>query len=129
MSAIIEMRDGYGWAIGTSTLKADVDGWYFDVDTDSENPVKTIYVAEQKIAPVYIFWQCRVYATSAVDYLTYTTVGLVQGDVTSEVIAIASGASTLITVEGYTVSSTVTITFAGDATDTYKIYPMNETGI
>ena len=128
MSGIIEMRDGYGWDAGGATIKADEDGWYLDVDAAGENPVKTIYVAEQKISPVYIFWQCRVYATSAVDNLTYTTANLVQGSILSEAIVVASGASVLITVEGYTISSTVTVTFIGDANDTYKIYPMNETG-
>ena len=134
MSGIIEMRDGYGWSTSGGTIELDVDGYYYLVDgSGGEYVEKIIYIAEQKISPVYIFWQCRVYSMAANTAIDVTITGLTETPITTvgnTPINIADNGSELITVEGYTTGATVTVRIGQDASgDDFKVYLMNETGI
>ena len=135
MSGIVEMRDGYGWTGGT-LLGREGGATYYTTQGDA-GIVKTIYVAEQKISPVYIFWQVRLYNNEAnvVDYVLATSGLISDYTITSSDVAntpdqIASLGSVLLTVEGYTILSSVTaIITCVTVSDIVYVYPMSETGV
>ena len=134
MSGIIEMRDGYGWSTSGGSIELDGDGYYYLVDGGGAEYVeKIIYVAEQKISPVYIFYQMRVYSMAANTEVDLTITGLTETPITTvggTPIAIADSGSELITIEGYTTSATVKVKITQAAAgDDFKVYLMNESGI
>lgn len=130
MSGIIEMRDGYGWALGGATYKANENGVYIEMDNSTDKPVKTIYVDAQAIAPVYIFWQCRVYNPDTTDTTFAVTItGLKStSSITTEDISVVAGGSTLFTCEGYATGD-VTCEFVPDGTVELNIYIDSEGGV
>ena len=122
MSAIILAKDGYGW--NKNCTAADEKGMYLNTAV-----VKTIYVDEQKINPVYIYWQCRVYnKNTSVRTITVSVTGLLNASsslLTDQVYVPGKG-STLFTIEGYATGN-VTVSFP--CTGDIHIYPMNELGV
>ena len=139
MSAIIEQRDGYGWAATNATTGSDANGvFYKDFDAAGDYILKTIYVDAQAGSPVFISKSFRVYSddTSSTETVKVTTTGLLNINLVdaSHTITQASAAITGqghvdIVVEGYAITDvTVKIhTFSGAAGEG-KFYPMYEAG-
>ena len=126
------MRDGYGWSGGAGYVSDD-NGVHIQTTTLAK---KTIYIAEQKISPVYIFWQARIYGQGiATNTLTMTTTGLINNYNTisqstpeqGEIGYIPEDGSILLTIEGYAIGTTVEINFTSSAAAI--IYINSENGI
>ena len=138
MGAIIEQRDGYGWAATNATTGSDANGvFYKDFDAAGDYIIKTIYVDSQAGSPVFISKTFRVYSDDlSVQTVKVTTTGMLNinftdadHNITAASVAITAQGYGDIVVEGYAITD-VTVklhTYTG-AAGKGKLYPMYEAG-